>query len=376
MNTQQTLFINGHEVVFESGQTILEVARQNHIDIPTLCHLKGTSPTGACRVCMVEVQGARTLLAACATPATPGMKVQTESAAVVEARRLIIQLLLSSGNHNCAVRGSDDQEWTAFQLQVQNDDGSNELCPVWGDCRLQDLAYRYQVSGERFAATETRYPMETVNPFIVRDFSRCIQCGRCVQACNDVQVNNAISFGYRGPASKIIAAGDRPLKDSDCVFCGECVQVCPVGALVEKDARYRVRPWETDKVRTTCSYCGVGCQLYLHVRDNRVVKVTGVDAAPNHGSLCVKGRFGYHFIGSPERLTTPLVKENGQFREATWDEALDRVAARFKEIRDTHGGDSIGVLTSARITNEDNYIAQKFARAVLKTNNVDHCARL
>jgi predicted molibdopterin-dependent oxidoreductase YjgC len=376
MNTQQTLFINGHEVVFESGRTILEVARQNHIDIPTLCHLKGASPTGACRVCMVEVQGARTLLAACATPATPGMKVQTESAAVIEARRLIIQLLLSSGNHNCAVRGSDDQEWTAFQLQVQNDDGSNELCPVWGDCRLQDLAYRYQVSGERFAATETRYPMETVNPFIVRDFSRCIQCGRCVQACNDVQVNNAISFGYRGPASKIIAAGDRPLKDSDCVFCGECVQVCPVGALVEKDARYRVRPWETDKVRTTCSYCGVGCQLYLHVRDNRVVKVTGVDAAPNHGSLCVKGRFGYHFIGSPERLTTPLIKENGQFREATWDEALDRVAARFKEIRDTHGGDSIGVLTSARITNEDNYIAQKFARAVLKTNNVDHCARL
>jgi predicted molibdopterin-dependent oxidoreductase YjgC len=376
MNTQQTLFINGHEVVFESGQTILEVARQNHIDIPTLCHLKGTSPTGACRVCMVEVQGARTLLAACATPATPGMKVQTESAAVVEARRLIIQLLLSSGNHNCAVRGSDDQEWTAFQLQVQNDDGSNELCPVWGDCRLQDLAYRYQVSGERFAATETRYPMETVNPFIVRDFSRCIQCGRCVQACNDVQVNNAISFGYRGPASKIIAAGDRPLKDSDCVFCGECVQVCPVGALVEKDARYRVRPWETDKVRTTCSYCGVGCQLYLHVRDNRVVKVTGVDVAPNHGSLCVKGRFGYHFIGSPERLTTPLIKENGHFREATWDEALDRVASRFKEIRDTHGGDSIGVLTSARITNEDNYIAQKFARAVLKTNNVDHCARL
>ncbi|KJS33210.1 MAG: NADH dehydrogenase [Desulfatitalea sp. BRH_c12] len=376
MNAQQTLSINGHDVSFQSGQTILEVARQHHIDIPTLCHLKGTTPTGACRICVVEVEGARTLLASCATPAASGMKVQTESPAVIEARRLIIQLLLSSGNHNCAVRGSDDQEWTAFQLKVQGEDGSDELCPVWGDCRLQDLAYRYQVSGERFAATPTRYPMETVNPFIVRDFSRCIQCGRCVQACNDVQVNNAISFGYRGPESKIIAAGDRPLKDSDCVFCGECVQACPVGALVEKDVRYTVRPWETEKVRTTCSYCGVGCQLYLHVNDNQVVKVTGADVAPNHGSLCVKGRFGYHFVSSPERLTDPLIKENGTFRKASWDEALDLVAGRLTQIRDAHGGDSIGVLTSARITNEENYIAQKFARAVLKTNNVDHCARL
>jgi predicted molibdopterin-dependent oxidoreductase YjgC len=376
MNAQQTISINGRELTFESGETILAVARRNHIDIPTLCHLKGTVPTGACRICMVEVEGARTLLAACATPAAAGMQVQTESPAVVEARRLILQLMLSSGNHNCAVRGSDNQEWTAFQLKVQAEDGSDELCPVWGDCRLQDLAYRYQVSGERFDATPTRYPMETVNPFIVRDFSRCIQCGRCVQACNEVQVNNAISFGYRGPHAKIIAAGDRPLKDSDCVFCGECVQACPVGALVEKDARYTVRPWETTQVRTTCCYCGVGCQLYLHVKDDRVVKVTGADIAPNHGSLCVKGRFGYHFVNSPERLTAPLIKENGQFREAGWDEALDMVAARLAQIRDSHGGDSIGVLVSARMTNEENYVAQKFARAVLKTNNVDHCARL
>lgn len=376
MNAQQTILINGREMTFEGGETILEVARRNQIDIPTLCHLKGATPTGACRICVVEVEGARTLLAACATPAAAGMKVQTESPAVIEARRLILQLMLSSGNHNCAVRGSDNQEWTAFQLKVQSEDASDQLCPVWGDCRLQDLAYRYQVSGERFDATPTQYPMETVNPFIVRDFSRCIQCGRCVQACNDIQVNNAISFGYRGPHAKIIAAGDRPLKDSDCVFCGECVQACPVGALVEKDARYTVRPWQTEKVRTTCSYCGVGCQLELHVQDNRVVKVNGADVAPNYGSLCVKGRFGYHFVGSPERLTTPLIKENGAFREASWDEALDRVADGLKKIRDSHGGDAIGVLTSARMTNEENYIAQKFARAVLKTNNVDHCARL
>jgi predicted molibdopterin-dependent oxidoreductase YjgC len=376
MAEKNIITINGNEFTFGPGETILEVAQRNSVDIPTLCHLKGATPTGACRVCVVEVEGARSLLASCATPASNKMVVRTESKTVVEARRLIIQLLLSSGNHNCAVRGSDDKDWTRFQLNVQKDDGSAELCPVWGDCRLQDLAYRYQVSGDIFPATGTRYPMETVNPFIVRDFSRCIQCGRCVQACNDIQVNNAISFGYRGAEAKIIASGDRPLKDSDCVFCGECVQVCPVGALVEKDVRYRVRPWETQKVLTTCSYCGVGCQLEIHVKNNQVVKVDGADAAPNHGSLCVKGRFGFNFINSPERLTKPLIKENGKFKEASWDKALDLVAKKLSEIKAKHGGDSIGVLTSARIPNEDNYIAHKFTRAVLKTNNIDHCARL
>ena len=377
MEQTNLMVINGNELSFEPGETILEVAQRGHIDIPTLCHLKGAIPTGACRICVVAVEGARTLLPACSTPATANMVVRTESPEVVTSRKEILRLMLSSGNHNCAVRGRDDGDWTQFQLGVAKDDGSDELCPVWGDCRLQDLAYRYQVTGEGFEGTPPRYPMETVNPFIVRDFSRCILCGRCVQACNEIQVNNAISFGYRGAETKIIAAGDRPLKDSDCVFCGECVQVCPVGALVEKDVRYQVRPWETEKVRTTCSYCGVGCQLYLHTIDNRVVKVSGVeDEVPNYGSLCVKGRFGFDFIASDQRLTDPLIKEDGHFRKATWEEAIGRVADKFKEIRDTHGGDSLGVLTSARVTNEENYIAHKFTRAVLKTNNIDHCARL
>ena len=377
MSDQNIIVINGNEFSFESGETILDVARRNSIDIPTLCHLKGTTPTGACRVCVVEVEGARSLVASCAAPAANNMIVRTESAPVITARRMVLQLLLSSGNHNCAVSGSAGGNWTEFQLKVHQSDKSSELCPVWGDCKLQDLAFRYQVSGELFSPTETPYLMEDVNPFILRDFSRCIQCGRCVQACNEVQVNQAIHFGYRGAATKIVAACDRPYKDSDCVFCGECLQVCPVGALVEKDARYRVRPWETRKVRTTCSYCGVGCQIYLHVKNDQVVKISGVEeVAPNYGSLCVKGRFGYDFIHSPDRLTTPLIKENSQFREASWEEALDLVAEKLGSTKKNHGSDSIGVLTSARITNEENYIAQKFTRAVLQTNNIDHCARL
>jgi len=377
MSEKNQITINGHCFDFSPGETILQVARRNNIDIPTLCFLKGATPTGACRMCVVEIEGARSLMTSCTVPAANNMVIQTESDAVVKSRKLTLQLLLSSGNHNCAVRNSDKGDWTAFQLQVQDYDNSGELCPVWGDCQLQDLAYRYQVTGERFSKAKTKSQMEDVNPFIVRDFSRCILCGRCVQACNDIQVNQAIQFGYRGAEMKIIAGNDLALKDSDCVFCGECIQVCPVGALVEKNSKYQVRQWNTEKVKTTCSYCGVGCQLNLHVQDDEVVKVTGAEeTGPNYGSLCVKGRFGYNFINSPERLTDPLIKENGTFRKASWDEALNLVAERMGSIQKNHGGDSIGVLTSARITNEENYVAQKFTRAVLKTNNIDHCARL
>ena len=379
MESQNILVIDGNEYAFSPGETILQVARRNGIDIPTLCCMKGASPTGACRVCVVEVEGARSLVASCAAPAAPNMVVRTRTPAVMRARRLNIELLLASGEHNCLVQDLDMDSWTDFQLKAMGAKEHRDLCPVYGNCRLQELAIQYQVRGCRFEPSEGRHEIETVNPFIVRDLSRCILCGRCVQACNEIQVNNAISFGYRGTKAKIVAKGDRALKDSDCVFCGECVQACPVGALVlsqDMESNGRVKG-ETKLVRTTCSYCGVGCQMYLHVRKGRIVRVTGVeDVGPNFGSLCVKGRFGYDFVHDPGRLKTPLIRENGTLREASWDEALKVVAENLDRIKKADGPDAIGVLASARITNEENYIAQKFTRAVIGTNNIDHCARL
>ncbi|MCG8532759.1 MAG: 2Fe-2S iron-sulfur cluster-binding protein, partial [Desulfovibrionales bacterium] len=223
--------INDNELAFEAGETILEVAQRYHIDIPTLCHLKNTTPTNTCRVCLVEIQGEDELVESCSTPAHSGMVVQTESPKVVAARKTIIRNMLASGNHNCAIRDFESQDWTSFQMDVLKNDGKEDLCPVWGDCELQNLAYRYQVKTEGMLLNPCEYKTERANPFIIRDFSRCILCGRCVKACNEIQVNNAIQFGPQG--DKIFAGSDdAPLKDSDCVFCGECLQVCPVGALV------------------------------------------------------------------------------------------------------------------------------------------------
>lgn len=349
----QTLSINGITVEFEPGQTILEAAQRAGITIPTLCYLKDTTPTGSCRVCVVEVEGARTLLPACATQAAPGMVVQTESERAVAARKSVIELLLASGNHNCLI------------------------CEANGECELQALAYRYQIETPSFAnPPDTPYYYEDNNAMIVRDFSKCVMCGRCVRACCERQVNLAIDIGYRGSHNKIVARGDYPYIESDCVFCGECVQACPVGALLDKQARYQGRPWERTQVRSTCPYCGVGCQIDLHVKDGRIVKVTGADAVPNDGRLCVKGRFGWGFVHHPDRLQMPLIKENGAFREASWDEALDLVASRFREIKAKEGPEKIGGWCSARVTNEENYLFQKFMRAVIGTNHVDHCARL
>jgi len=352
MPTGQTIIIDSQRCAFEGGDTILQVAARHKIRIPTLCCLEGAAPTGACRICLVEIEGAQRPVAACTTPAAHGMVIKTASEQLKKLRRLNLSLLLASGNHRC------------------------EDCEAEGDCRLQSLAAEYDSGRIDFGKAPAERPLE-VNPLITRDLSRCILCGRCVQACNELQVNQVIAYGYRGVNSRIVAADDRPYARSDCVFCGECVRVCPVGALMATQSRFQGKPWESEKIRTTCAYCGVGCQITLHVKGGRVIKVSGVDdAPPNYGSLCVKGRFAYDFIHAADRLQVPLLRAGETFREASWQEALDFVAARLQALIRGHGADCIGLLASARITNEDNYLAQKFARAVIGTNNIDHCARL
>jgi formate dehydrogenase major subunit len=369
--SEKTITVNGRRLPFSSEETILDVARRNGIFIPTLCHLKGATPSGACRVCLVEIEGARALSPACSLPASDNMIVRTDTPEVLEARRTVIALLLKSGNHNCAAGEKSPEQWTQFQQRAARYDGTTELCPAHGACKLQALAYRYQVDTQGLVRIPPKYSAEMASPLIVRDFSRCILCGRCVDACNVIQVNNAISHGFRGARAKIVAMGDDPLARSDCVFCGECIQACPVAGLVETKSRYKLRPWEARHVRTTCYYCGVGCQLDLHIKEDRIMKVTGVEEAPpNLGRLCVKGRFGYDFLHSPHRLTRPMIRNGGGLQETTWGEALDLVARNMKETAAAHGPEAVAAVCSAKSTNEALYLMQKLFRTAVGTNNL------
>lgn len=368
---ENVITIDGRKLEFTPEETILDVSRHNSIFIPTLCHLKGTKPTGACRLCIVEIEGARTLAPACAMPAARSMVIHTNSPSVLEARRTILALLLQHGNHNCSIATESSRAWTEFQGRAVSYDQSTQLCPAHSACKLQTYAYRYQVDPSDFVRLGTEYTPEMASPLIVRDFSRCILCGRCVDACNVIQVNEAISHGYRGMKTKIVTKGDQPIERSDCVFCGQCIQVCPVAALVEKKSLYRIRPWEARHVRTTCYYCGVGCQLDLHIKDDQIMKVTGVEEAlPNLGRLCVRGRFGYDFIQSPERLTYPMIRDNGELRKASWDEALDRIASKIIEIKEKEGSEAIAGICSGKSTNEALFLFQKLFRSVIGSNHL------
>jgi formate dehydrogenase alpha subunit len=347
------LTIDQREVSVPQGWTLLQAANKLGIRIPTLCHLWELSPCSACRVCMVEVEGARNLATACSYPAASGMKVHTRSERVLQARRLVLELILSDHPLDCMT------------------------CEKAGNCLLQDLAYELGLTGSRMKGEQHRYPVDRGNPFIVRDYNKCILCERCTRICDEIQGSFAIDYAHRGFNTKVGVPFHRSLTESDCVFCGQCVSVCPVGALTEKSRGGRGREWEFQKVKTICSYCGVGCLLVLNVKDGEIVRVTSDRAAGvNRGNMCVKGRFGFDYVHSPDRLTEPLIREGEKLRPASWEEALERAAQGLQAVKERHGPDAIGVLVSAKCTNEENYLLQKLARAALGTNNVDHCARL
>lgn len=368
------LVLNGRDVQFEQGQSILQVAMANSVVIPTLCHLPEANHKGVCRLCVVELEGWDRLLPSCDTPANEGMRVWTRSEKVVAARRSVLEMLVTSGQHTCFASRIDPAGRSAALTAALARPWHQTACPADGDCRLQDLVKTYGVDAAALMPSDGDFPLDDAAPLIVRDFSRCVLCGRCVEACNKIQVNLAIPVPFGRRQERV--QGWFPLADNErCVHCGQCVQACPVGALFDKKA-FGIGAGDR-AVRTTCPYCGVGCQIQLHVKDEKVVRVSAVPAKPpNQGRLCVKGRYGYDFIHSPERLTTPLIRENGALRPVTWDEALNTVAGRFADIRKSHGADSLAGLTSARVTNEENYLMQKLVRTGLGTHSIDHCARL
>ena len=351
-----TLTIDGRKVTVPAGTNILGAAKAAGIDIPHLCHDPRVEAIGSCRLCSVKVEGARGLVAACGQSVAPGMQVTSEDEELSLRRKNVLELLLSDHCATCAG------------------------CDRSGACRLQDYAYRYQADQNRFGAYQPRFTgrnYTTLNKGILYDADKCIRCGLCVKYCETVQMAEALTFTWRADRMVVSTPGDDDLNDTSCELCGGCIRVCPTGAMLDKGAAHAGRAGDLERVRTTCSYCGVGCQIDLMVdpQKNRIVRATAEPGTPiNDGNLCVKGHFGFEFVGSPERLRTPLIRRNGKLEEASWDEALSLIGERMLQIKAQHGADRLAFISSARCTNEENYLVQKLARAVIGTNNVDNCA--
>lgn len=365
-----TLTINGQEVKARKGMTVLEAAQSAGIYIPTLCHDPDLEPYGACRLCVVEIEKVRGLPTACTIPVGDGMVVHTETEAATNVRRTALELMMA--DHPCDCLLCDRRERCGpFDICLRSVAVTDRCvtCPANKQCELQKVVDYLGVHELRFLRTTRAFAVDTSNPFFDLNRNRCILCARCVRTCSEITGVGAIDLAFRGYPSKVATFGDKPLMESICRSCGECMVRCPVGALIPKETH---RP--TREMKTTCPYCGVGCQMYLGIKDEQVISVRGDrDNNVNRGRLCVKGRFGVaEYIHHPDRLTSPLVRQNGTFAEVTWDEALGEVATKLSHYQP----DEVAVISSAKCTNEENYLLQKLARAVIGTNNVDHCARL
>ncbi|EKG2072625.1 formate dehydrogenase subunit alpha [Enterococcus faecalis] len=351
-----TLSIDNQEVTVPKGTTILEAAKGLGVEIPTLCHLKELAPDGSCRMCVVEVEGGRRggLTTACTAHCQEDMVVATHSEKVADSRRFILDLLLSNHKLECFSCGKN------------------------GDCQLQQYALDYGIDATSFTEGK-RMPChqeDTSNPFFSYDPEKCIMCRRCARVCQLRQGRDVLSIANRGFETKMMPSYGQAFDQSICESCGNCVSSCPTGALTAKDTK-EYRKWETQKIPTTCPHCGTGCQMNLLVKNNRLAGVEPLDGPANKNLLCVKGKFAsYKFVGSGDRLTEPLIKRNGIFEPASWEEALTLVSSKFNEIKAENGADALAGFSCSRATNEDNYVFQKMVRAAFGTNNVDNCARV